>query len=271
MIAMRRQNVDLFPFVAPFVWLVLFPPPQASSESEEFPRTVLCCLTVVQTLYGYPVYGSQGHFIQILLIIVAAVCTCDSLRWITARGTRPAWFVRHGRTIATAALVVIAGVNLALAFKRYSYYRGLPSLNLPGAYRLHVDPVMKQQLASLTSEIDRSCDAFEGYPGLPSLNFWTDKEPLAGLSLDCWMLYFSLEQQAKIMRGLSAHPRACVVYNPVLIKLWNPGGRLDFETFPLVEYIRQEFKPVMVAGDYRLLVHKERLWVASEPQQGLRW
>jgi hypothetical protein len=259
-------HADLFPMVAPFAWLVLLKSSPADQDTQEFPRTVLCSVTVMQTLYGYPVYGSQGRFIQILMLVVIAVFAGDSLIWLTGFGTRPAWFVRRRPRIATLSLVAIAAINLGIAVNRYRIYSGLPSLGLPGAQRIHLDPPQRAELVSITTNVARSCDVFEGLPGLPSLNFWTEKEPATAINWDGWTLFFTPEQQNRIVQALSAHSQACIVYNPALAALWDPGGHQDFESMPLVQYIRREFKPVVASGEYRLLIRKERVWTTSNPQ-----
>jgi hypothetical protein len=220
----------------------------------------------MQTLYGYPVYGSQGRFIQILLLVVIAVCAGDSLGWLTSFGTRPAWFVRYRALIATASLVAIAGINLGIAVNRYRIYSALPSLGLPGAHRIHLDNPERADLVSITSNIARSCDVFEGLPGLPSLNFWTGKNPPTGINWDGWTLFFTPEQQNRIVQALSSHSRACIVYNPALAALWDPSGHQDFESMPLVRYIRREFRPAVASGEYRLLIRKERVWNLTDAE-----
>jgi hypothetical protein len=255
---------DMFPLVAPFAWLVLFNPVQTDRDAQEFPRTLLYFVTVMQTLYAYPVYGSQSGFIQCLPLVVVAVCAGDSLGWLTGLGARPAWFVDRGRAIATVALVAIAMVNLKFAFDRYNDYRELPSLDLPGAGGIHIQAGQRKELASLVENVARSCDVFESLPGLPSLHFWTGIDPETGLNWGAWILFFSAEQQSRVIHALSGHPRACVVYHPVLAALYDPDGHRDIESLPLVGYIQREFKPVMAGGEYRLLIRKERAWPTSD-------
>jgi hypothetical protein len=246
---------DYLPLAGPFAWLVLFPSSAQGTATPTFSRTLLCSVTVMQTLYGYPVYGSQGQFIQCLLLTVVIICAADSFEWLTAFGTRPGLLAAHGRALAAMALIFIAVANLAIGWHRYRNYRALPALNLPGAHKVHLEPESKQQFEQLAREIDRSCDAFEALPGLPSFNFWTGKNPLTGLNSDAWTLYLSAQQQARIITALSVHPHACIIYNPNLSAFWNPGDR-DLNSLPLVEYISENFRPLTSAGRYQLLVRK---------------
>ena len=58
----------LLAFATPFCWLVLVPASRKWRSRLVFPRTLLCTTAVIQTLYAYPVAGSQILFIRILLI-----------------------------------------------------------------------------------------------------------------------------------------------------------------------------------------------------------
>jgi hypothetical protein len=246
---------DMLPLAGAFVWLVLFPPWLYETDGQLFPRILLCIISAMQTLYAYPVYGSQGQFIQYLLLTVVVVCAADSLEWLTAFGTKPVWLAHRGRTLATAALVLMAIFNLGIAWNRYRNYRALPALDLPGAGRVHVEPEVKEQFEQLARDLGRSCDVFEALPGLPSFNFWSRKDPLTGLNSDAWTIYLSAGQQARIVTALSSHPRACIIYHPVLTAFWNKGNE-DLSSLPLVAYIRENFRPLASAGKYQLLVRR---------------
>jgi hypothetical protein len=225
-------RADLFPVVAPFVWLVFFTADPAERDVQEFPRTVLCSVTVfdrdalVLIEWGgrFPrrrhsdsdaggdrrVRGRLSH-----LALPASV-----------QG-RPGLCSAPG--IATLSLVAIAAINLGIAVNRYRFYSGLPSLGLPCTQRIHLDPPQRAELVSIRTNVAGSCDVFEDLPGLTSLNFWTEKEPATGINWNGWTLFFTPEQQQQIVHALSAHSQACVVYNPALAALWDLAGHQDFE------------------------------------------
>jgi hypothetical protein len=246
---------DLLVFVTPFCWLVMIPQDRRNDEAQGFPRALLGISAVVQTLYGFPVYGSQGGFVQCLLLTVVAVCAGDTANWLTAHNTRTAWLMERHRALAATLLVVIAVANLAISINWYRKYRALPALDLPGAWLIHVERDQKEVLESLSRNIHRSCDVFESLPGLPSLNFWTERQPVTGLNSDAWTLYFSRQQQDRIIKALASHQQACAVYNPRLAAFWNPNHE-DLSSLPLVRYLRDEFKPLMAAGEYQLFIRR---------------
>jgi hypothetical protein len=249
---------DVFPLAAPVLWLMLVNPGAVERKTQALPRGVLYSITIVHTLYGYPAYASQGNMIQVLLLIAVLVCAADSLFALLPATPGESWWAQHGRAAAAVALVGVAVHACVIDYRRWVNYRAMPSLDLPGAHLVHVWPEQKIILNALVAQMKSSCDVFEGFPGLPSFYFWTGMKPLTGYNLQCWQLYYTDAQQQQIIGALSAHPRACIVYHPRLVKLWNPGGEQDVEALPLVRYIRRSFKPLMSSGDYQLLVRNER-------------
>jgi hypothetical protein len=248
----------LLTIVTPFAWLVLFDPDQANRETGAFPRCLLSILTVLQSLYAYPVAGSQSWFIEVLLATAVIVCAGDSLSWLTESWGSRERLVPWRRVAVTIALAGVTLAQMRMVEVRYREYRSLPSLDLPGARLVHIEPEEKASLHGLVQALKQRCDSFESLPGFPSLNFWSGIEPLTGLNSDAWIFSFSPQQQRRVVAALSSHPKACIVYHERLAAFWNPGGH-DLGSLPLVHYIRQEFKPAMASGEYQLLIRKERM------------
>jgi hypothetical protein len=247
----------LLTIVTPFAWLLLFHPNEEEDSMQSFPRRLLAILTVLQTLYAYPVAGSQASVIQILLVVTVAVCVGDSLAWLTQSRPIHGKFTFHWRIVATAVLSAIAVVDVGVVTYRYVKYQSLPSLDLPGARLVHTEPDTKANLEWVVRNLRQRCDSFESLPGLYSLNFWTGIEPLTGFNIDNWTVTLSSDQQKKVVAAISSHPRACVVYNRPLTEFWNPAGE-QLEKYPLAGFIFRNFEPVDGSGDYQLLVRKER-------------
>jgi hypothetical protein len=238
----------------PLAWLAVRPPSEAVRSVQSFPRTLLCAVAILQTLYAYPIAGSQIQFIKIPLLLMAALCVGDLLSLPFSPRLR-----RKSLRWVTAALLV--GVLLsysALIHRLKQRYDSLPSLALRGAERIHVDPRQAQQYQWLTSNIERYCDVIFGLPNIPSLHFWTGRNPVTTLTWDAWILYATTEQQGMTQAALSKHPDACIVYNPDLVVFWNRTGRLDVDSLPLVRYINAEFKTVLERDSYRLLIRNNR-------------
>jgi len=55
----------------------------------------------------------------------------------------------------------------------------------------------------LARNLRQSCDAFEGLPRMPSLNFWSGVCPLTGQNMDNWMACFTDSQQMTVIAALA--------------------------------------------------------------------
>jgi hypothetical protein len=124
-----------FRLVLPFCWLNLYGG-RENGESSSFPRALLCTATVIQTLYAYPIAGSQLYFIQVLPIIVAMTCLGDVLVWQQNRlsAVVPTLY----RVVPLMLLFLVAASYFMLARAERETYNSLPSLQLRGAGRIHI-------------------------------------------------------------------------------------------------------------------------------------
>jgi len=243
--------------VTPFSWFVLFPPSEELRTSQSLPRALLCVITVLQVLYAYPIAGSQASFIQVLPAVVAFVCLGDSFVWARDKFWNPHFITALLRPVAIVSLALISASYLLDGYRWHVAYQSLPSLCLPGAERIHVPESQRRDLQWVTRNLSEHCDVFEGFPGLPSFNFWTRKEPLTGLNNGGWILSHSDEQQMRMVSALSTHPKACIVYNPSLVAFWNRTNH-NIDDQPLVRFIHENFKTAAGFDGYYILVRKER-------------
>jgi hypothetical protein len=240
--------LGLTPFLA---WLAVSPPPSIQS----FARTLLCAVGVLQILYAFPVAGSQNEFIKIPLLLMATLCVGDVVASVPSSAR--AW----QKSVAQVTAVLLVAVLLsyaAMIHRSKQRYDSLPSLALKGAERIHLDPKQARQYQWLTANIDRYCDVIFGLPNIPSLHFWTGRQPITTLTWDAWFLVATAEDQRSIQAALSEHRDACIVYNPDLVAFWNRSGILDVDSLPLVQYIHAEFTSAMEMDGFRLLIKNNR-------------
>ena len=204
---------------------------------------------------AYPVAGSQRSFIQVLPIILAMVCLGDFFLWQRSRQSISSQSLQ--RISAVIFLFCIPVTYLAIVCVQVRAYDSLPSLDLPGAYRIHLPIAQARDYRWLVQNLKEQCDSFVGLPGIPSLYIWTAEDPPAGIDADAWMLVYTNQQQMAVAADLSEHPNACVIYNPDLVTFWNRDQQ-NMDVLPLVRYIHTNFKVVGAADQYYFLVRKER-------------
>ncbi len=253
----------LLGFVTPFCWLLMCPPADRAPR-QTHARILLCTAAVMQTLYAYPIAGSQTYFLRILLLVVAAVSLLDGLHSMRQPALLSAMARKFARPATAVTLAAVALAYPVSAYRAKRFYKFLTPLNMPRAERIHLQKSEARDYQWLVASLRQNCDTFVGLPGIPSLYFWTGK-PLPGLlhrppgplNYDDWMYAFSSAQQQAIVDAFSRHPSACAVYHPSGVDFWN-RGKLDVRLWPLANYILTHFKTVGQTGDYQFMIRNER-------------
>jgi hypothetical protein len=247
--------------MVPFCWL-LAAPLYKSRPSQAYARTLLAALATLQTLYAFPIAGSQGPFTHVLLIVVAGVCLADALSELPHH-------LCQGVPAKGLAALIVACVLLSYpvqAWRARRTYDADTPMNLPGARRIRLDREGAATFQWLARELNQNCDTFVGYPGLPSLYFWTGmpmpgpaKAPPGPLNAGSWTLLLTPPQQQSIADEFAQHPRGCAIYHPSGVKFWNRTG-IDESSMPLVNFVQHNFKTVGAKGDYQFQVRNDRAW-----------
>jgi hypothetical protein len=209
---------------------------------------MLSILGVLQVLYAFPVAGSQGRFITVLLPVAAAICLHDTLPWLAAR--LPVLRTRAAAAACVLVLIVLYAHDLRSA---QSHYASLEPLGLPGARTLRLEPPLAASLRRLAAAA-HTCGVLVTEPGMYSLNLLSGVPPLHSLTAEAWMLFLDDAAQEKVVADLRAQPRACVIVNPEIVEFWAPHR--DVSAQPLVRYLREGFRPEFETSGYQFMLRR---------------
>ncbi len=143
------EGNQLLGMVTPFCWIVAYPL-REDRPRLAYARTLLAATAVLQTLYAYPVAGSQAPFARVLLVVVAGICLADALRDLPES-------LREGVMAKGLAAAVVAGILLSYpgqVWRARQVYAQRTPLDLPGAGRIHVDPQEAATLQWVVSQLE---------------------------------------------------------------------------------------------------------------------
>jgi hypothetical protein len=263
---------DLFAYAVPAAVLVLIPRDMTErSVGDAFARLVLALVAVTESLWAFPVAGSQQAFATFLPALILVIAVADGCRDLAALCARWAWWptpiVR--RLVPAAVVAILLPVLQVEAAASKARYQGGVPLGLPGAHAIRLDAKLVRYFQRLTEVLGESPGTFFTLPGTYSLYFWTDREPPTAMSLTNWMYILDDRQQERIVSELAAHPETQVVVSPRLIDFWMQGDPLPAS--PLVRYIDANFAPATQLEDAAIWARQDtpaepgsppRLWIA---------
>jgi len=234
---------DIFAYAVPAAILVLLPRAVAERPTgDTFGRLVLAFLAITETLWAYPVLGSQGAFstfLATLLLVIVAADGCRDWAAICCRWALwPAWTVR-GLVPAAVVAFLLPILRLEADAARFQYEHGTP-LGLPGAQAIRIDPTSAGNYRRVTEALRALPDTFFTLPGMYSFYFWTEREPPTALNLTNWMYMLDDRQQEGIVAQLAKHPQLRVLVSHELINFWMQGSS-PLPPTPLVQYIHAGF------------------------------
>jgi hypothetical protein len=222
---------------------------------EAFARLFLALLAVTESLWAFPVAGSQRSFMSFLPALALVVSVVDGFRdlaaWPWAASRLGRGLARLGRAAFTT-LLFLDIAREADASRRF--YDDRRSLGLDGARWIRLDPGTVSHYRRLIAALRDRPDTFFTMPGQYSLYFWTGREPLTTLNLTNWMYILDEQKQRQIAAALEARPGACVVVNSTSLGFWMAGRPVP--QTPLVRAIDANFIPTMEIDDVRILVRK---------------
>jgi hypothetical protein len=247
MIVFRR--LPMFQLLPWTVWLVVTSGP----EEQRISRTCLALVVSLQSLYAYPVAGSQLSYVGTLAATVAIIFFDDGVRQLWCRVQHAKWELLWPRSLAVYAFVPVLALGYAGWLLKSSPYLNMVSLNLHGAKLVREFASKANVLQAATKRVSVSCSALYSMPGMFSFNFWSGVPSPTSLNLGHWMALFDEQTQRQVVHALEGQQKACVLVNHQIVRFWT---RQDVSQMPLPVYIASQFILAESFGSYELWVRK---------------
>lgn len=236
------------------IWLMVAPLVPDQAPATPRPQTWVAWVFIWQVLHAYPVAGSQMGWGAFLWIPLAAVGGCEALQFLAAARPRRARPLRwSGAVVFLAGAVVMLGVFIRASAKRYL---GETPLGLHGTGDLRLEDDMTTIYRILDKNIRRHGDELFSYPGMFSMNIWTERPTPTAANVTHWFSLLNAGQQQAIITQLEQDARPVVVVQSYLINYlvfhgYPPRG-------PLQRYLITHFAPVFRIDTFEFWVRKGR-------------
>lgn len=234
----------LMSLVVPMSWLIIVGHVSRSGR-QQFGRVALACTAVVQPLIAYPTPGTQMAMGSLPLLLIVLVMVHDFIRAETERATTNSWFgTTLRRAVVVAPMMLIA---LSVSY-RWQQYEDFEPLNLAGAERLRMHPVLAEQTREVVRQLRTNGDTFVSlHNGYNSLYLWADLEPPTGLNATFWPWMLSDEQQKRVVAALKRSKRVCCVEKVI-------PERPEPPSTPLGDFCESGFKTHATIGLWQVRI-----------------
>ncbi len=245
---------------------------EEDSAAWRFVRVMVPAVAVLNSLFAYPIAGSQVGFAETMFVLCGAVCVTDGLN-DPALAAALSSFLRIGRGSARTALTV-ATVTFALAIslgavalslgrlhRKYDSYRALP---FSGAKQVRLPQAEITTFSALITAARAHCRTLITTPGLPSLNLWSGlPAPSSFTIIGLWWEVPPSHELTSAYRQAASAPGLCEIRNAEEIHFWVKEQPLP--RIPLVRYLERDFTPIGTYGEatgdprfvYQLLKRRE--------------
>lgn len=242
-----------FKFGLPFAWLMAFPIGTRSPVLNSA-RLWLAWVFIWQTLHAYPVAGSQMGWGSFLWMPLAVTGIYEAIEY---GAERLAKFRNVIKPIAgITAVITMLSVLWSLGYVSYQRFSIGEPLQLNGARALRLTDDITSVYRILNKNIRTHGDMLFSYPGLYSLNIWTERPTPTAHNVTHWFSLLEDSKQNAILEKLQAEDRAVIVVQSYLVNYLVHHG------FPprseLQRYIVDNFEPVFIIDTFQFWAKKGR-------------
>ena len=223
-------------------------------EAELAPEVPLLSILLFLTIF--PVAGSQLSLATLMLVPVVvdiSACLYEDIRSFLHRSKRIEMLF-----CLTIATILIFGV--AVNYHKFAdlYRRSeLMPLSLPGASRISLPSQQAKSIQEITQWLRVNCDTFYGLPGFNSYYIFTGQDvPGRATGGGAWMNLLNTKEQDAVLTDMTSKPRhrQCALRDEEVLGFWQQGRSLP--SSHLIDYLLNEFKPVLRIGTTELLLRK---------------
>lgn len=249
---LQLQAETIFLYASPWVWLAAVGDGGRENNHADS-RAGIVLLAAIQTLWVFPV-APHILFVDILLIVSAAICLGDSLPELRNRLGSPFPGFGFGRATAAAVFLVVMAGHLYNLQAAHSIYESMVPLDLPGARSVRVRPDQYRLYHWVVDGIHRNCNGFVTMPGMNSFYFWAEQDSPTLLNLTNWVGSFDDAEQQRMTADFARVTRPCVVLCPSVLRIWLQGRPMPQR--PLARWIEEHFQLADSFEDCQLLTWK---------------
>lgn len=243
-----------FHYGLPFAWLMVVPLQAGKTTSFTNARLWLAWAFVWQTLHAYPVAGSQMGWGSFLWMPLAAIGIHDAVLYGAAQVRKSARLIKLVGACAALCMTGLLFWNMGFVSNQ-RYVQGEP-LNLNGAKHLRLSDDITAVLRIMDKNIRLHGDLLYSYPGMFSMNIWTELPTPTSANVTHWFSLLTTEEQQAIIDKLEADDRPVLAVQSYLINY------LVHKGFPprsnLQSYLVKNFTPVFRIDTYQFWVKKGR-------------
>lgn len=243
-----------FQYGSVFAWLMAVPLHANARSPSLHARVWLAWVFIWQTLHAYPVAGSQMGWGAFLWVPLAVVGCFEALQfWAEKAGSwsRAVW----SSGVLTLGLGCAATLWSLGYVSHQRYFIGQP-IGLTGASDLRLSDDMTSLYRILNKNIRQHGDMLFSYPGMFSLNIWTELPTPTQANVTHWFSLLSETQQQEIIDQLENDEHPVLVVQSYLINY------LVFKGYPprsnLQRYLLQNFTPVFRVNTFEFWVKNDR-------------
>ena len=253
-----QDLLDLFLWTPPLAWLVMMPTSSNDGKDRfQFARVFLAFLSVTELMWAYPVAGSQVAFALFPMIILAVITLADGVYGLAALANSASKTATVEWSVSGVVVVCVLCFDAIVSGELVELYKEYVPLRLPGSSYIHVSQQQASDYEDIVATLRLNADALITLPGLNSFYFWTHLAPPTSANVTGWTYILTDQQEREIVDALKLHPNACMLFDAKELSFWlkdltgPPKG-------PLMDYLHEQFSPVVDIGRCEILVRKDR-------------